>query len=71
MNVYIIEPHNEYCFGSVIVAANSEEEAKELYLDENEFNKFMYEECKCSCRQIKDLTYTGTDIILSDTLYME
>lgn len=71
MKVFIIEPHKEYAHGSALIAANTEEEAKNLYFGENEFNKFFYEDARCSCREFKDLYYEGKDIILSDTLYLE
>ena len=71
MKVFIIEPHKEYVYGSILIAANSEEEAKNLYFGAHEFNKFCYEAARCSCREFKDLFYEGKDIILSDTLYLE
>ena len=71
MKVFIIEPHKDYSHGSAIIAANTEEEAKNLYFGENEFNKFLYEDARCSCREFKDLFYEGKDSILNDTLYIE
>ena len=71
MKVFIIEPHKEYAHGSILIAANSEEEAKNLYFGENEFNQFCYETARCSCREFKDLYYEGNDIILSDALYID
>lgn len=71
MKVFIIEPHREYTAGSALVAANSEEEAKTLFIQEDKFNELFYEDCRCSCKEIEGLTYEGKDIILSDTLYME
>ena len=71
MKVFIIEPHKEYGHGSVLIAANSEEEAKNLYFGEHKFNIFCYEDGRCSCREFKDLYYEGKDIILNDTLYID
>ena len=71
MKVFIIEPHREYSHGSAIIAANTEEEAKNLYFGEHEFNETFYEVARCSCKEIKDLFYEGKDVILSDTLYTE
>lgn len=71
MKVFGIKPHKEYCGGIALVAANTQEEAKNLYLGSDEFNAVMYNEYNCDTQLIEGLFYEGDKIIIEDTLYFE
>lgn len=71
MKVFKIIPTKAYCHGCALVAANSEEEAKKLYLEEDEFNDILFDDGKCIVEEIKGLTYDGNDIIILDKLFEE
>lgn len=61
MKVYNIEPHRECYGGAILIAANSEEEAKNLYFGENLFNETLYLDARCSITEIPYLFYEGDD----------
>lgn len=71
MKVFKIIPNVCYGHGCAIIAANSEEEAKKLYIEASEFNKFLFDDLNCSIHEIEHLTYTGIDVVLVDTLFEE
>ena len=71
MKVFKIVPTKNYCHGCAIVAADTAEQAKKFYLDYDEFNQFLFDDCNCKVEEIKDLEYHGDDIVLIDTIVEE
>lgn len=70
MKVFKIIPTKNYCHGCAIVAADTTEQAKKIYL-EYEFNDILFNDGECIVKEIKGLTYHGDDIILIDTMFEE
>lgn len=68
MKVYIIIPLNSTFSGCALVAANSKEEAKKLYIQEND-GSFMYKEGNCYIREFEEIYCNGEkEKVLMDTI---
>ena len=71
MKVYRIFPTAIFCCGAAYVAANDVEEPINAFC-ENDYRKFEYEEGKCTCNHVANMTYSiDTPFVIFDDLYLE
>ena len=71
MKVYRIFPTATFCGGAAYVAANDVEEAINAFC-ELDYRKFEYEEGKCTCNHVANMTYSiDTPFVIFDDLYLE
>lgn len=71
MKVFRITPTAAYCGGAAYVAAKNTEEAINVFC-ELDYRKFEYEEGKCTCNYVANMTYSiDTPFVIFDDLYLE
>ena len=71
MDVFKISPTAAYSGGAACVAANNKEEAINTFC-ENDYRKFNYEVCYCTCDRIPKMSYDiDRPSIIFDDLYLE
>ena len=71
MNVFRIAPTAPYCGGAAYVAAKSVEEAIETFC-ENDYRKYEYEECNCTCNLVTNMYHDiNSPFVIFDDLYIE
>ncbi|MBO7692958.1 MAG: hypothetical protein J6Y28_01680 [Acholeplasmatales bacterium] len=71
MKVFSIKPHKEYSGGIALIAANTQEEAKNLYISADEFNECLYDEYNCDTQLVEGLYYESNEVFILDTIYVE
>jgi hypothetical protein len=70
MDVFRISPTAPYCGGAAYVAANSVEEAIEIFCED--YRKYEYEEASCECNHVANMSYDiDRPFVLFDDLYLE
>ena len=71
MNVFRIAPTTPYTGGSCLIAANTIEEAEQLFCSD-EYRNYIKNEYDCSCNIVKHLIYKTTiPYILFNDIYLE
>ena len=68
MKVYKIASLSKKFYGCILIAANSKEEAKNLFIEGHPFNEILLKEANCVITEIRGLIYKGNRIILLDNM---
>lgn len=73
MNVYVITPTKLGFEGVALVAAKNEQDAIELFKDEDERNPMYYDKGNCSCLRRENLYFSTTkpQVILDTVVHIE
>ena len=71
MDVYRLTPTAAYCGGAAYVAARRIDEAIKTFC-ENDYRKLEYEECKCTCAHVANMSYDiDKPFVIFDDLYLD
>ena len=71
MDVYRLTSTAAYCGGAAYVAARRIDEAIKTFC-ENDYRKFEYEECKCTCAHVANMSYDiDKPFVIFDDLYLD